>query len=557
MKMKKVLLGAFLFAAVSLSSWAQNPGADYLSLGETKLAKDYFMKAMRQSPAEAHFYLGEIAYNEGNLTEAKANYEKGLAASPESALSAVGLAKLQLKSDAKAGTKALEEIQKKNKKDVIVLLAIAKAFSDNGLTEKADKAFETARKADKKSPWIYIYEGDKLAAKQDPGQAAAQYDQAINFDPNCIVAYLKGAQVYEYINYETAMSLLKKATEINPSYRLTYKYIGKIANQKGVYPASIEAYDKYFEMGDDYTMDDLTRYASSNFFTNNYDKAITLIDKGLAVEPNNFVLNRLQMYSNNAIEDFGSGLTSAERFFSIQRDTIKYITQDYTTYANILMKTNQPEKAIEAYKQAIALDDKNIELPKEVASMAAEVGLTAAAGDFFQQYIDRTLASDEEAVIQPTDYYQLGFYYYQGGSKAMRADTTTYTVEEVAKLQEEGKATLKKADAAFAKLEEVAPESYLGSFWRARTNATLDPETTEGLARPFYEETIARVLKSEDQDNTKTLSEAYRYLGYYYFLQFDANKKPEAKAKAIESCQKLLEIDPTNQMATQLLEFLQ
>lgn len=76
MKMKKVLLGAFLFAAVSLSSWAQNPGADYLSLGETKLAKDYFMKAMRQSPAEAHFYLGEIAYNEGNLTEAKANYEK-------------------------------------------------------------------------------------------------------------------------------------------------------------------------------------------------------------------------------------------------------------------------------------------------------------------------------------------------------------------------------------------------------------------------------------------------------------------------------------------------
>lgn len=557
MKMKKVLLGAFLFAAVSLSSWAQNPGADYLSLGETKLAKDYFMKAMRQSPAEAHFYLGEIAYNEGNLTEAKANYEKGLAASPESALSAVGLAKLQLKSDAKAGIKALEEIQKKNKKDVIVLLAIAKAFSDNGLTEKADKAFETARKADKKSPWIYIYEGDKLAAKQDPGQAAAQYDQAINFDPNCIVAYLKGAQVYEYINYETAMSLLKKATEINPSYRLTYKCIGKIANQKGVYPASIEAYDKYFEMGDDYTMDDLTRYASSNFFTNNYDKAITLIDKGLAVEPNNFVLNRLQMYSNNAIEDFGSGLTSAERFFSIQRDTIKYITQDYTTYANILMKTNQPEKAIEAYKQAIALDDKNIELPKEVASMAAEVGLTAAAGDFFQQYIDRTLASDEEAVIQPTDYYQLGFYYYQGGSKALRADTTTYTVEEVAKLQEEGKATMKKADVAFAKLEEVAPESYLGSFWRARTNATLDPETTEGLARPFYEETIARVLKSEDQDNTKTLSEAYRYLGYYYFLQFDTHKKPEAKAKAIESCQKLLEIDPTNQMATQLLEFLQ
>lgn len=552
MKMKKILLGSFLCLAVSFSAMAQsNPGADYLSLGETQLAKEYFMKTMGQTPADSYYYLGEIAYKEGNLTEAKVNYEKGLAANPESVLNAIGLAKLDLKTNPKEASKALDEIQKKIKKDVKLTLAIAEAFQVNGMEEQAEKKLNDARKADKKSPWIYIYEGDLLAAKNDPGQAAQQYDQAINFDPTCIVAYLKGALVYENINYETSLNLLRKAAEIDPTYRLTYKYIGKITNQKGVYPESIEAYKKYFEMPGDHTMEDLTRYASSNFFTNQFDQAISLIEKGLEQEPDNFVLNRLLMYSDNAIEDYGSALPVAEKFFSIKRDTVKYIPRDYITYANILIKTGQTAKAIDQYRSALALDPTNIELAKEVAALCGNENMSAEAAEFYQKYID--MAGD---AVQPTDYYQLGRYYYLGGSSVLRLDTPAVTVEELPALKAKGTDLLRKADSAFGKMEELIPESYLGSLWRARTNASLDPETEKGLAKPYYEETIKRILAKDDHENNKELSEAFRYLSYYYYLQFDLHKKNEDKANAIQYSEKLLEVDPGNQTAIQLLEFL-
>ena len=116
MKMK-YLVSAFLSLAISLSAFAQNsPGADYLSLGETKLAKEYFTKNVGQNPEESHYYLGEIAILENNLTEAKSQFEQSAAATTELGLGAVGLAKLQLKSNTKVAEDQLKEVQKRIKR---------------------------------------------------------------------------------------------------------------------------------------------------------------------------------------------------------------------------------------------------------------------------------------------------------------------------------------------------------------------------------------------------------------------------------------------------------
>ena len=59
---------------------------------------------------------------------------------------------------------------------------------------------------------------------------------------------------------------------------------------------------------------------------------------------------------------------------------------------------------------------------------------------------------------------------------------------------EERKQALASADSVFQAIAVAAPDSYLGNFWRARANSALDPETTLGLAKPFYEE-VATLLK--------------------------------------------------------------
>lgn len=547
MKMK-YLVGALLSFMISLSAFAQNsPGADYLSLGETKLAKEYFTKNTSQNPEESHYYLGEIAFKEGNMTEAKSQYEQSAAANTELGLGAVGLAKLQLKSNQKVAEDQLKEIQKKNKKNVNVLLAIANAYLDNGLKDKATSMIAEAKKADNKSPYPYILEGDMLAKENNPGGAAGQYDQAIYKDANCVLAYMKGAKVYEYINRNTAADLLKKAIAIKPEYKIANKDLADLYYRDGFYPEAIAAYKEFFA-GGDYTIDDITRYAASEYFTKGYSEADRLINEGLKREPNNFVLNRLSMYTNNDTKNYQKGLAAGDKFFSIPRtdiDTSKYIVQDYMSYANILSETGDKAKAIEQYKKAIELDPSKVSLFKDIATTCARDKMYAEAANYYKEYIK--MLGDEKA--DPTDFYQLGSYYLSAGANV--ESDTTLTPEEI---KTQSLAFYKEADAAFAVVAERKPDSYLGYYQRARTNYQMDPDSELGLAKPYYEETI-RVLLADPEPNTKILIEAYSYLSYYYYLQYDKGKKADDKLNVKNYAEKILELDPENGNGKQLFEW--
>lgn len=548
MKMK-FFLGSVLSLIISISTLAQNnAGADYMSLGELKLAKEYFMKRVRQAPSEANYYLGEIAFKEGNMAEAKQNYEAALATDPEAPLGNIGLAKLELKSNPKVAEDKLKEIQKKNKKDVNVILAIAQAYLDNGMKDKAMEKLQDARKVDKKSPYVYIFEGDILASENKPGDAAMQYDQAINFDANCVLAYMKGAKVYEFINRKTATDLLKKAIEINPEYKIAYKDLAEVSYRDGFYPEAIAAYQEYFK-GGDYTIEDITRYAAAEYFTQQYNEAKTLINEGLSKEPDNFVLNRLSMYTNNDLKDFQAGLVAGNKFFSVPKgagDTAKYLKQDYLAYANILSETGDKGKAIEQYKKVIELDPSNVDVYKEVATICANEKMYPEAAEFYKKYID--LGGDK---IDAQDYYQLGLY-YTNAAKTIKADTISVTADQAGI-----KATeyYKLADGAFATVSERIPDSYLGAYQRARINFELDPDSELGLAKPHYEKTIEVILAKGDTDNNKVLIEAYSYLSYYYYLQYEKTKKPEDKVNVKLYAEKVLELDPENANGKALFEF--
>lgn len=551
--MKKYFISSLLTAFACISAFAQNsPGADYLSLGEIKLAKDHFMKTIRQTPAESYYYLGEIAFMEGNLAEAKKNYEAGLAGNPEATLCAVGLAKLELKSNSKAAEDQLKDIQKKAKKDVPVILAIAKAYLDNGMKEKAMEKLQDARKADKKNPYIYIFEGDMLAKENKPGDAAMQYDQAVNFDPSCVLAYLKSAQVYEFINRQTAIDKLKEAIKIAPEYKLAYRELAEVLYRDGFYPEAIAAY-KEFVSGGDYAIEDLTRYAASEYFTQGYDAAKKLISEGLAKDANSFVLNRLSMYVNNDLKDYQAGLAAGDKFFSIplnpQDTTIKYLPQDFMAYAKILSETGSKPKALEQYQKAAAIEknpEKATALNKELATVCADESMYPEAAGFYKKFIEM---SGEAASAQ--DYFQMGRYYYMAGDAAKK-DTVSVAADQAA---QNATALYKEADAAFATVAERIPDSYMGNFWRARVNAAMDPETTAGLAKPYYEKTSELIVAKADGENHAQLIEAYTYLSYFYYLQFDKSKKAEDKEMIKSYSEKILALNPENGTAKQLLDF--
>lgn len=523
------LLGVFAFAQNELAK-------DYFYAGELKVAKDLFEKQKAQSPAEACYYLGEIAYVNGDLAKAQQYYSEGLQASADYVLNNVGLGKILLKTDAKAAENEFALAIKKNKKDVDVLLAIAKAYDVNGMADKAAKKQEEARKADKKAPAVYIYQGDKFRDAKEIGKAAAEYAQAYTFDPKNALAYIKSAQIYLDAGSPTAVDDLKKVLEINPNYLIAYKYLGKVYSQRGEYGNAIDAYKNYFAAGE-YDVEDLTLYAAALYFTKEYDKAKQLLSEGIAKDPNSFVLNRLLMYSYADADDFEKGLTAAEKFFSLNKGKSEYLAQDFIYYGELLSENGQSDKALTQYKKAIEVDSSKVELYKDISNICSNSGDLVSAAQFLEKYVSKI---GEQ--VQATDYFELGRLYYRAGTAIMKEN------------KEEATALLLSADKAFQKVAELVPNSYLGYFWRGHANASLDPETEKGLAKPFYEKVAQIIEEKADGKSDKELLDAYRYLSYYHYLQFYAHKSADEKNKVKEYGEKMLKIDPTNDAAKQLLE---
>ena len=362
------------------------------------------------------------------------------------------------------------------------------------------------------------------------------------FDPNSVVVYIKEALVYETINYKTSIDYLNKAVALQPEYKIAYKYLGRIYTQNGFYPEAIEAYKKFFDGGDS-TVEDIKLYVQANYFTQQYDAAKELLVKGLAMQPNDFILNRLSMYTYNELKDYSNALSSAEKFFSIPLPKeVNYIIQDYMAYGNILSESGKKLEAIEQFKKAIELDPSKIELNKEIAGILANEDMNIEAADFYKKYIELKGEAAEAA-----DFNQLARYYNYAGS-ALIADPEN--AENVAK----GTEYLKEADKYFGIVAERVPDSYLGYYQRAQVNARMDPNTEQGLAKPYYEKAVEVSLSKEDP-NKRVLEEAYQYLSYYYYLQFDKSKKAEDKALVKEYSEKLLEINPDNANGKALFEF--
>ena len=149
------------------------------------------------------------------------------------------------------------------------------------------------------------------------------------------------------------------------------------------------------------------------------------------------------------------------------------------------------------------------------------------AVEAFQHYADCL-----NGKMEVSDLFLLGRLYYLSAS----------ATEDMAQKT----AALTKADEIFAQVAQRVPTNYLGNFWRARVNSLLDPETSQGLAKPYYEAALA-LLSQQPQASQSLMIECESYLGYYYFLQKDYEQSKE-------HWRNILKLDPEHAAAKQALE---
>ena len=421
----------------------------------------------------------------------------------------------------------------KNKKNVDLVLAIGRAYLDAGQLEQADDYVKLAKKADSKSAAVSIFEGDIAVARNDPGAASQRYEEAIYFDPNCKEAYLKYADIYKAANWTLATSKLEELRAIDPQSVEVDRKLAEIYSSAGQMKEAAEAYSRFAE-GDQATEKDLVNYSFALFLNHEFEKSLAVADLGLQKNPQHAVFNRLRMYNFIDLKRYDEAKQAADAFFSAcKEEDLTYL--DFLYHGTLLEALKMYNEAAASLEKAYDMNKDRTEVLRQISSSYEGAEKYPEAIAAFNKYVE-TLPEEQRT---PDLTFELGRLYYAEGTTA---DSVNYTPEMK-------KEALLQADSAFAKLAELVPDNYLGNFWRARTNSALDPETTEGLAKPYYEQ-VATMLeekaKTEPRYN-RYIIECYRYLGYYYLVTEDYEKSKEY-------WNKILTIDPEDAIATKALE---
>ena len=307
--------------------------------------------------------------------------------------------------------------------------------------------------------------------------------------------------------------------------------------------ATIENTDTDYKMLYLRAKEDLVKYAFALFLNHDFDKSLEVANMGLQKNARHAAFNRLAMYNYTDLKRFDEALKAADVFFK-ECDKADYSYLDYMYYGHLLESLKKYDDAVVQYEKAVKMDPTKTDLFKNISSAYEQKNDYKKAISAYQKYY----ASLDKEKQTPDLQFQFGRLYYGAGTQP---DSLAITVEE-------RKQALMSADSTFHAIAEAAPDSYLGNFWRARANSALDPETTQGLAKPFYEEVAALLESKNDPHYNSALVECYSYLGYYYLLAIENPAlKAEAKAnkdKSIEYWSKILAIDPANATAKRALD---
>ncbi|MCI9606594.1 MAG: tetratricopeptide repeat protein [Muribaculaceae bacterium] len=396
--MKVKLFFTLLVAGVlGASAQGYQDGVDNYNAGRLDVAKTILGNTINglssTNKAEAYFYLGNIDFSEGNVAQAKANYEKGEAADATYPYNLVGLGKVELlngnKSQAEADFKRAQEI---NKKDTKVMVAIARAYYEvNPVTyaKEIDKQMNKALKDSKNTESaVFLLQGD-MKAKENPGDAAALYELAIESDKGKNIvnreAYVKYANTYFKVAPSFAIDKLKELNKLEPNSALAQRELAEKYYDNDQFGSACQQYGIYMQNPNHFQSDE-QRYAGLLFSAKEYDKSLELAEKVLAKDPKNYFMYRLIMMNKEAVGDYPATVEWGEKLFS--HADAKLTPTDYILYGNALSNEGNVAKAVEVYEKAIELNPDKPELLVDLSAIYEKNGQNEEAVATMKRYLD-------------------------------------------------------------------------------------------------------------------------------------------------------------------------
>jgi tetratricopeptide (TPR) repeat protein len=491
-----------------------------LNKEQPKKAVALLREAAEKTPsAQNWYYLGYALLRTGEPKEALKAFDQGIALDDKSPLNYVGKGRLKLKEgDANEAKNQFDKALALTKsKNIEVLNAIAESYSEDSKFIGTEMSFlQKAEALNSPNVTTSLLLGDAYLQQGNVngGKAVSSYETAASLNAKDATPYYKMGLVYlRSTNNEVAMESFRKATEIDPTYAPAYKELGELYYLMKKADEAVKAQDKYLQLTEKPEAG-MLRYGFYLFMAKNFTKANEVFEQSLQQGTINQTGLRYYAFSLQESGEFARSQKVFEEYFAKAKPE-QIEASDYATYGKLLLKLDQDSLAVIAFDKGLAIDGKQV----AVLQLKAE---TLFKEKRYKESVDAynaLMAGRAKPLSQ--DYYSLGRSYYYDKQ-------------------------FEKADSTFQKLIALQPTMTVGYLWAGRTTANLDPETEQGLAKPYYDKLIEMGLANPDK-NKNDLIEAYSYLGYYYFV-----KKQNALSRTY--WEKVLALNPADTRAIEALK---
>lgn len=528
-------------AGASILGFAQThvEGIEYYNADQFNNARELLNRNMNNSGTDkalSNFYLGQIALLEKDNAAARSYFEAGITANPECGYNYVGLGEILLPTDPKAAQAQFKLAEKYGKKDAALEIAIARAYYNvDPVTYEKEitKRVEKAQKYDFNEPAIYIFEGDRSRDNKDWGNAAGQYEMAINFDPQTPAAYVKYANMYKLVNPQYTISKLRELLQQNPNSALGQRELANAYYQQEKYKEAAEAYGRYINNPNHFKSDE-DRYALLLFSDGDYQKGYDYATSLLAANPGNFSAQRFQFMNAAQIKEMEPQLLDlADALYAnhIKNPSAnKFASIDYTLIADEFSKAKRYDDAIAVLQEGMKELPEQKSFIRDLAMVYYDQNKTADALDTLLQYAGSVsnLGYNDANLIANIAY--VNAFDLDGDAKAKVLDTASEYAATASELNP-------KAYRPVKRMGDVAALKAGGG------------DAGNAAKVPFYIQAAKIIDQTATTPSASDAQDIYSVLGNYYKAQGD-------KAAAKDAYGKYLQAKPDDAAAKKIYDSL-
>ena len=532
------LLLAFSCIGSTVMAQTLEQGKQFLYYERFQSAQSTFEKVLAANPnnIDAVYWLGQTLIHRRDTRDtagAKALYQKMLATNGNAPLLLAGMGHVELLYGNTTDSRQRFEtaISLTKEKDINVLNAVgyanvdAKAGDPNYAIQKLTIATQIKRFND---PETYILLGDADRRLLDGGNAVTNYQRALGLNPKLSEAQMKIGIIYlTQNNRDFFLPAFEDAVKIDPAYAPAYQQLFIYWYLRDVNKAS-SYLDKY-AANSDQGADLEYMKAGMLYVSGKVPEARTRAQELIGQYGNNVNprMYRLVAFASDSLGDYTTAREAMANFIN-KADPTMLMSTDFEEYAKIHSKmTDSVTKnmAFQYYAKAIEMDS----VTEDKQKYAGE-GMELAKQMHNKQAAAILSGAMYNSLKNPTnsDLYKYGMANYSAGN-------------------------YKTADSIFCGFYKTRyPNEIYGYLWCAKSRQAEDDSlNSQGLAVGPYEDLAKFARSIPDSNKYKT-----QVVGAYFYLAGYYNDIKKDKQKAIYYMQKVLEVDPTNKPANDVINML-